>query len=377
MSAAERWRPRVVRTTGSVTEAIYGLILATSVIAVSREYDSSNAGRIGVTVLVTGVVFWLAHVYARVLARTITQHGLLTDLRCATPFATTGRWWRSPFRWCSSSRWERSTSSPTRQRFSRRRSAPWWSWALPVRTGRARQEQACAGRSCQPLLPCPSAARSSCSKPSCTDAITLTRGDQGSAPASRKGGGFYGYKVHAAVCTVTGLPVAWTVATASAAETNFVLPLIDATRERGFTVKAAIMDKGYDIGPVHDGCMDRGISPHHAPTRDVRRQARRPSRAVVRSTASGREVRADGAFEEADTPLIEVDASLSRGRDAGDYVGDAPVNTRSSDDVVGHGLPLHELEELADARRRSSHVRGDAAVDRGHAEHHLRHRRPG
>ena len=73
MSAAERWRPRVVRTTGSVTEAIYGLILATSVIAVSREYDSSNSGRIGVTVLVTGVVFWLAHVYARLLAGSITD----------------------------------------------------------------------------------------------------------------------------------------------------------------------------------------------------------------------------------------------------------------------------------------------------------------
>ncbi len=54
MSAGERWRPRVVRTSGSVVEAIYGLILATSVIAVSREYDSSNAGRIGITVLVTG-----------------------------------------------------------------------------------------------------------------------------------------------------------------------------------------------------------------------------------------------------------------------------------------------------------------------------------
>jgi len=74
MGAADRWRPRVVRTTGSVTEAIYGLILATSVIAVSREYDSSNAGLVGVTVLVTGVVFWLAHVYARVLARSITSH---------------------------------------------------------------------------------------------------------------------------------------------------------------------------------------------------------------------------------------------------------------------------------------------------------------
>ena len=77
MSTAEPWRPRVIRTTGSVTEAIYGLILATSVIAVSREYDSSNAGRIGVTVLVTGVVFWLAHVYSRVLARSITHHRML------------------------------------------------------------------------------------------------------------------------------------------------------------------------------------------------------------------------------------------------------------------------------------------------------------
>ena len=77
MSAGERWRPRVVRTTGSVMEAIYGLILATSVMAVSREYDSSNAGRVGVTVLVTGVVFWLAHVYARVLAGSITQQRML------------------------------------------------------------------------------------------------------------------------------------------------------------------------------------------------------------------------------------------------------------------------------------------------------------
>lgn len=77
MSAAERWRPRVVRTTGSVTEAIYGLVLATSVIAVSREYDSSNAGLIGISVLVTGIVFWLAHVYARMLAGSITHHRML------------------------------------------------------------------------------------------------------------------------------------------------------------------------------------------------------------------------------------------------------------------------------------------------------------
>jgi hypothetical protein len=67
-TAVRWWRPRVVRTTGSVTEAIYGLILATSVIAVSREYDASNAGHVAVSVLITGVVFWMAHVYSRVLA---------------------------------------------------------------------------------------------------------------------------------------------------------------------------------------------------------------------------------------------------------------------------------------------------------------------
>jgi len=82
-----------------------------------------------------------------------------------------------------------------------------------------------------------------------------------SAVSTRKGGGYYGYKVHAAVDTLTGLPLAWTVETASAAETTFALGLIDATRERGFGVRTAIMDKGYDNGPIHDGCMDRGICP--------------------------------------------------------------------------------------------------------------------
>jgi len=82
-----------------------------------------------------------------------------------------------------------------------------------------------------------------------------------SAVSTRKGGGYYGYKVHAAVCAVTGLPVAWTVETASAAETNYALPLLDKARERGFAVKTAIMDKGYDNGPIHDGCMDRGVCP--------------------------------------------------------------------------------------------------------------------
>ncbi len=82
-----------------------------------------------------------------------------------------------------------------------------------------------------------------------------------SAVSTRKGGGYYGYKVHAAVCASSGLPLAWTVETASAAETNFALPLIDVARERGFAVRTAIMDKGYDNGPIHDGCMDRRVCP--------------------------------------------------------------------------------------------------------------------
>jgi hypothetical protein len=101
-----------------------------------------------------------------------------------------------------------------------------------------------------------------------------------SAVSTRKGGGFYGFKVHAAVCTATGLPLAWTVETARDAEQTFALPLIDAAHKRGFNPDTAIMDKGYDTGPIHDGCMDRGIAPvtalretpavkrgeHHAPS---------------------------------------------------------------------------------------------------------------
>jgi hypothetical protein len=63
-----------------------------------------------------------------------------------------------------------------------------------------------------------------------------------SAVSTRKGGGYYGYKIHAAADTLTGLPVAWQVRTASEAETTVALPLIDAARERGFAVKVAIAE---------------------------------------------------------------------------------------------------------------------------------------
>jgi DDE family transposase len=82
-----------------------------------------------------------------------------------------------------------------------------------------------------------------------------------SAVSTRKGGGFYGYKVDMAVCSRTGLPLAWQTRTAKANESNFALPLIDAARERGFNIETASMDKGYDLTALYDGCEDRGIRP--------------------------------------------------------------------------------------------------------------------
>ena len=78
-----------------------------------------------------------------------------------------------------------------------------------------------------------------------------------SAVSTRKGGGFYGYKLQAAVCTKTGLPMAWSVETARANESRFAAPLIDAAQARGFKVETAAMDKAYDLGPVYDACAER------------------------------------------------------------------------------------------------------------------------
>ena len=75
-----------------------------------------------------------------------------------------------------------------------------------------------------------------------------------SAVSTRKGGGFYGYKLHAAVCANTDLPIAWRVETARRHESLFVAPLLDATRARGLQPATCAMDKGYDNNRV-SGCV--------------------------------------------------------------------------------------------------------------------------
>ncbi len=82
-----------------------------------------------------------------------------------------------------------------------------------------------------------------------------------SAISTRKGGGFYGYKLHMAVDAATDLPLAWEVHTAKDAETQFALHLLDEVKERGFGVRTAAMDKGYDNNPIHEGCEERNVRP--------------------------------------------------------------------------------------------------------------------
>jgi hypothetical protein len=82
-----------------------------------------------------------------------------------------------------------------------------------------------------------------------------------SAVSTRKGGGYYGYKVHLAACSRTGLPIAWSAETASANESRFAIPLIDKLRGSGFAVETASMDKGYDLAPLYHDCEERDCRP--------------------------------------------------------------------------------------------------------------------
>ena len=81
-----------------------------------------------------------------------------------------------------------------------------------------------------------------------------------SAVSTRKGGGFYGYRVHAVVCAVTGLPLAWRVETARRHESLFVAPLLDMLHARGFQPTSVAMDMGYDNNRVYAECDERSCA---------------------------------------------------------------------------------------------------------------------
>jgi hypothetical protein len=82
-----------------------------------------------------------------------------------------------------------------------------------------------------------------------------------SAVSTRRGGGFYGFKLHAAACTRTGLPLAWRIESGNRQETLFALPLLDAVISRGFSPASCSFDKGYDHNALYDGCEARDCRP--------------------------------------------------------------------------------------------------------------------
>ncbi len=82
-----------------------------------------------------------------------------------------------------------------------------------------------------------------------------------SAISTRKGGSFYGYRLHLSACTATGLPVSWRVEPANVYEGWQVPMLLDEARRRGAIADTAAMDRGYDVPGVHADCAERDCLP--------------------------------------------------------------------------------------------------------------------
>jgi hypothetical protein len=67
-----------METRTNLAGAIYGTVLATSLVAAFSEAFEYSAFEIAVSVFVTGVVFWLAHVHSRLFAERYTVRRPLT-----------------------------------------------------------------------------------------------------------------------------------------------------------------------------------------------------------------------------------------------------------------------------------------------------------
>lgn len=82
-----------------------------------------------------------------------------------------------------------------------------------------------------------------------------------SAVSTRKGGGYYGWKLHLAVCTRTDLPITGRVETARTHEASLAETLLQRVHDLNVKPQTAALDKGYDTQPVHDACHAAGVLP--------------------------------------------------------------------------------------------------------------------
>ncbi|MGH3013419.1 MAG: transposase [Gaiellaceae bacterium] len=82
-----------------------------------------------------------------------------------------------------------------------------------------------------------------------------------SAVSHRKAGSYLGFKLHAAVCARTGLPLAWQVEPARVHDSQLVEPLLDSLLYRGFAPVTVAADKAYDSERIHAACEARNARP--------------------------------------------------------------------------------------------------------------------
>jgi hypothetical protein len=75
-----------VKTHVSFSRAIYGNVLATSLVVAFSEDDDYSTAEIAVSVLVTGLVFWLAHVYASLIGTRYAVRRRLTRAEVGAEF---------------------------------------------------------------------------------------------------------------------------------------------------------------------------------------------------------------------------------------------------------------------------------------------------
>jgi len=151
-----------------------------------------------------------------------------------------------------------------------------------------------------------------------------------SAVSTRKGGGFYGYKIDLAVCTSTGLPIAWQIRSARHHESLYVATLLDAICARGVRPETVALDKGDDNNRVYAECEARKCSPV-IPLRGAKAQT------VIPLTTGGRLFPHIARHTQRFRDLYRGRAAVERefGRLKNDY-GLAPLRVRGLSRVTCH-----------------------------------------
>jgi hypothetical protein len=74
------------REPANLARAIYGNVLATSLVVAFSEDESRTTAEIALSVFVTGLVFWIAHVYASVVADRYAARRRLTRSEIGAEF---------------------------------------------------------------------------------------------------------------------------------------------------------------------------------------------------------------------------------------------------------------------------------------------------